>query len=254
MNNNKLLIFTPTYNERDNIEKFYYELKKYCPQGDILFLDDNSPDGTGILMDALAAVDLSVRIIHRPKKMGIGSAHRQAFSFAKEHNYDFLLTMDADFTHDPCYIPAMLAHKDNADVVIGSRYVKGGKLKGWGFVRTCLTYTAYAVNTYALGLPYDCTGAYRLYRVSLLHQDFYTKIQSNGYSFFIESLYQLKKMKCGITQVPIVAPIRNKGKSKISKREIMKTVMRVGVLMIDRFTTYIMKKRDLHKSDEIRQL
>lgn len=232
---NNLLIFIPTYNEKENIENLYLAIKRLAIPMDVLFLDDNSPDGTGNLLDKISKNDESVHVIHRLKKMGIGSAHIEAFKYANEKNYKFLLTMDADFTHDPKYIPTIFEKKEINDVVIGSRYTNHGKIEGWSFYRRLMTKTAHFLTKYALNLPYDCTGAYRLYKVSILKPDFYQQIKSNGYSFFIESLYKLNKNKCVISEIPIVAMDRNKGKSKISKKEIIKAISKLIILSTDRF-------------------
>lgn len=235
--NNELLIFIPTYNESGNVIDLYHALKQYAPQAHILFLDDNSPDGTGALLDKLAEHDVLTKVIHRSGKLGIGSAHLQAFAYARNYNYRYLLTMDADFTHDPRFIPDVLAQKDKADVIIGSRHVQGGKLEGWPLYRQVVTHSAYAATTLLLGLKYDCTGAYRLYNVARLQPNLCDRIQSNGYSFFIESLYQLKKSGACIVEVPITALIRDRGISKISKREIIKAVIKIVALTKDRLLT-----------------
>jgi dolichol-phosphate mannosyltransferase len=212
----KLLIFVPTYNEKDNIELLYHALKKLPIDADILFCDDNSPDGTGAVLDTLAAHDSRVTVMHRSGKLGLGTAHLAAFRYARAHGYSHLVTMDADFTHDPSYIPAMLAKAQEADVVIGSRYAQGGGMIGWGSIRLPFTYFWKGMIKYGLGLPYDATGAFRVYRVSLLDENLCNTLRSKQFSFNIEALYYLKQRGARIAEIPIVAKNRVRGASKLS--------------------------------------
>src|SRR5581483_1378599 len=212
----KILIFIPTYNERDNITALYQEIKKLPFQITILFCDDNSPDGTGSFLDELAAHDAQVKVIHRPAKLGLGTAHKLCFEYAYHNNFDYLLSMDADFTHDPCYIPDLLAKKDEADIVIGSRYIAGGGMQGWNRIRLPFTYFWRNAIKYGLGLPYDSTGAFRLYKVKILVPEVYNTFKSKGFAFGLESLYRLKHYGAKITEVPICARNRKYGESKLS--------------------------------------
>lgn len=216
MERNKILIFIPTYNEKDNVEILYQEIKKQKKDVDILFCDDNSPDGTGVFLDTLSKKDSSVFVIHREKKLGLGTAHLQAFDYAQCNNYDYLLTMDADLTHDPIYIPALLEKKESSDIVVGSRYIQGGGMSGWGSVRLRFTYFWKNLIKRGLGMPYDCTGAYRLYKVKSLNPVVYKKVQSKGFSFCIESLYRMKESGLTIIEIPIKAQNRVHGQSKLS--------------------------------------
>lgn len=213
---NKILVFIPTYNERGNVQRLYQEIKKLSHTLDILFCDDNSPDGTGDLIDGLVHNDNSVKVIHRPSKMGLGTAHIEAFNYARKHTYDYLITMDADFTHDPSYIPGLINQKDHADIVIGSRYISGGKMEGWNKIRLPFTYFWRSMIKYGLGMPYDCTGAFRLYRVAILKPELYTKLTSQGFSFGMEALYRLKQNGACIAEIPILAKQRQEGKSKLT--------------------------------------
>lgn len=222
MTKHDLLVFVPTYNEKDNVQRLYEEIKKHV-NADILFCDDNSPDGTGAILDMLAHNDARVKVIHRPEKQGLGTAHIQAFMFARQHQYRYLLTMDADFTHHPSFIPALCAQRDSADVIIGSRYASGGGMSGWGPIRLRFTYLWRNLIKYGLGMPYDCTGAFRLYDVAKLQPDFYLNLNSQGFSFCIESLFYLHHGGARITEVPIHAHNRVQGKSKLSGK-----IMREG--------------------------
>ncbi|MGB8468083.1 MAG: polyprenol monophosphomannose synthase [Candidatus Babeliales bacterium] len=220
----ELLIFIPTYNEKENIEKLYHEIRRHT-DGDILFCDDNSPDGTGHLLDTIAAQDSRVCVLHRAQKLGLGTAHLQAFAYARTHQYTYLLTMDADFTHHPAYIPALLEKREHADVVIGSRYVAGGNMVKWGAVRLQFTYLWRNLIKYGLGMPYDCTGAFRVYTVAKLDPALYHSLHSQGFSFCIESLFYMHYAGHAIVEVPICAQNRMYGQSKLSG-----SIMKEGAL------------------------
>jgi dolichol-phosphate mannosyltransferase len=216
MTRNTVLIFVPTYNERDNVALLYKEIKQYNKDVDILFCDDNSPDGTGAVLDEIAAQDSTVHVVHRPTKLGLGTAHIKAFSFAKEHQYTNLVTMDADFTHHPSYIAHMLQHQKKFDVVIGSRYAHGGRMSGWGLIRLPFTYFWRNVIKFGLGMRYDCTGAFRLYKVHTLDPRLYANLNAKGFAFCMESLYRMHQAGLKITEIPIHARNRTHGKSKLS--------------------------------------
>jgi dolichol-phosphate mannosyltransferase len=237
-----VLIFIPTYNERDNIERLYQEIKKLSHETNILFLDDNSPDGTGKIIDAIVAQDPSCSAIHRPGKMGLGTAHKEAFRFAHKHDFQYLLTMDADFTHHPHYIPALIAQREKADIVIGSRYTSGGQMHGWGKIRLPFTYFWRGMIKYGLGMPYDCTGAFRLYKVKQLKPELYDSLRSVGFSFCMESLYYLKKNGLQISEVPIRANNRVAGKSKLSTTIMSEVAGMYCKLLFDRIISIGAKK------------
>src|SRR5690606_15516802 len=137
--------------------------------------------------------DKTVKVLHRPAKMGLGTAHKAAFRFAQEHGYEYLITMDADLTHDPKYIPDLLAHKKNTDIVIGSRYTRGGSMHGWHKFRLPFTYFWRSMIKNFLGLPYDCTGAFRLYNVHILKPAIYNQVKGTGFAFCMESLYRFSQ-------------------------------------------------------------
>ena len=183
---------------------------------DLLIVDDNSPDGTGTEIDTLRQEDPTVLVIHREKKNGTGTAFIQGYKFVQEQGYEYLITMDADLTHDPCYIPAMLDKIQNADIVIGSRYAQGGAMKGWNSFRLPFTYFWRNMIKYGLGMPYDCTGAYRLYRVSAVKPTIYSHVRAKGFAFCMESLYHFSRKNARIQEVPIIAHSRIHGDSKLS--------------------------------------
>lgn len=211
----RILVAIPTYNERDNVEKLYKEIKDLGLPTDFYFIDDNSPDGTGDVVARMASVDPSVQLLRRPRKMGLGTAHIEAFRFARQQGYEHLLTMDADFTHHPTYIPKIY-QKGAEDIVIGSRYTQGGGMSGWSKIRLPFTLFWRWMIKKCLGMPYDCTGAFRLYRVEKLDPQIYESLNSRGFSFCMESIYQFKKAGLRIVEVPIKAHTRLHGESKLS--------------------------------------
>jgi dolichol-phosphate mannosyltransferase len=193
-----------------------------APQADIMVIDDNSPDGTGRWCDEQAANEPRLLCVHRSGKLGLGTATIAAMQYAIEHGYDQMLNMDADFSHHPRYIPAILAGMEAADVSIGSRYCPGGGTKDWPFKRR---FMSWAVNTYArllLGLkPKDTSGAFRCYRVEHLKKLDFTKIVSRGYSFQEEILWRLKRAHARMSETPIVFADRERGVSKINQKEAL---------------------------------
>jgi len=221
---NHTLIFIPTYNESGNIAPLFAEIQSVSPNFDVLFLDDNSPDGTGTLLDALAAKNSKVKVIHRTGKLGIGSAHLTGIRWAYEHGYQTLITMDADLTHSPTDIPKLLERAPHFDIVVGSRYMQIRGLEGWNILRKTLTWTAHILTTVLLDLKYDSTGAFRLYRLDRIPVRFFDLVHSCSYSFFFESLHLLNFNKFSITEVPISLPPRTYGSSKMNVRDALKSV------------------------------
>ncbi len=243
----KILIFSPTYNEKKNIPLFYQGIKSLNLPLEILFVDDNSPDGTGREIDNLCKNDSAVHVIHRNGKLGTGTAFICAYDFACKHNFDYMIAMDADLTHDPKYIPAMLKKTECADIVIGSRYTGGGKMSGWTAFR--LPFTLFWKNMIKLGLgmPFDATGAFRLYRVNILKKEIYTNFHSKGFSFQMESIYRFKKHGARIAEVPIHAQSRIHGTSKLSTKIMRESALEYFRLLFDRLFNDKEKKL-LHKS------
>ncbi len=217
----KLLVSLATYNEAGNLRPLVEVIRRHAPDCSILVIDDNSPDGTGRIADDLRAELPEIHVIHRPGKLGLGTATIAAMRFAIEHGFDHLLNMDADFSHDPEYIPALRAGMADHDVMIGSRYVPGGGVEG-GFTLK-RRFMSSGINTYArlmLGLTSrDNSGAFRCYRVSKLAQIDLAKVRSRGYSFQEEILYWCKRAGCRIGETPILFENRRSGASKINMRE-----------------------------------
>lgn len=215
MGNKKILVMIPTYNERENVEKMHKEIRQTGIDTDIVFVDDNSPDGTGAVLDALSKNDPRLRVIHRPGKQGIGSAHKDGIAWVYLQGYTHLVTMDCDFTHSPSDIRDFLASADANDVVVGSRHMRENSLEGWNFWRKCITKTGHILTSLLLKMPYDATGAFRLYRLDRIPRDLFNKVESRGYSFFFESLTIINLNGFRIKEVPIALPPRTYGHSKL---------------------------------------
>lgn len=239
MEKNYILVAIPTYNEKENIPLLHKEIQQLHLPTDILFIDDNSPDGTGTVIDELIQKDPTVHVIHRPAKLGLGTAHKEAFRYAQKQGYKYLITMDADLTHDPKYIPDLLAHKNEADIVIGSRYTTGGSMHGWHKVRLPLTYFWRSMIKNVLGLPYDCTGAYRLYNVGVLKPEIYNQVKGTGFAFCMESLYRFSQYGARIAETPIEAHSRIHGASKLSWPIMFEVAGRFCSLSYDRFLHWV---------------
>ena len=229
MNPRKLLIFVPTYNEADNAGRLCRELSAWELGADIIFCDDSSPDGTGRIIDELARALPHVRAIHRPGKLGIGSAHRHGIQYAYEHGYDTLITMDCDFTHQPADVKRLLdlAHTSCRPVVIGSRYKERNSLPGWNLMRRSLTHLGHFLTVNLLRLPQDATGALRIYQLNAIPKELFDRVRSSGYSFFFESLFVLHHNGFAIEEMPIALPARTYGDSKMSWRETFRSVARL---------------------------
>lgn len=216
----RLLVTLCTYNERGNIERLIPAIHTQLPRADVLVIDDNSPDGTGVLADELAASDPRVHVLHRPGKQGLGTATVAGFRYGIEHGYDLLLNMDADFSHPPETLPALVAAAGRVDVAVGSRYVPGGGVEGWGPHRHAMSR---GINGYArlvLGLKTrDNSGSFRCYRVDRLRQIDLDRIRARGYAIQEEILYRCRRIGCTFEEVPFVFRDRTVGESKISWRD-----------------------------------
>ena len=215
-----LLVTLCTYNERGNVERLIPEIHRYAPHADVLVIDDNSPDGTGQIVDEMAAADSRIHILHRPGKQGLGLATVAGFRYGIEHKYGLLLNMDADFSHPPDVIPAMLAAAERVDVAVGSRYVEGGGVEGWGPHRY---FMSWAINFYArivLRLKTkDNSGSLRCYRVAKLQESDLDRIRAKGYAIQEEILFRCRKVGCTFEEIPFVFVDREVGESKISWKD-----------------------------------
>jgi dolichol-phosphate mannosyltransferase len=221
----RLLVTLATYNERDNLARLIAEIHSYLPQADVLVIDDNSPDGTGAVADQLAAADPRVRVLHRPGKLGLGTALQAAMAYAIEHDYDLMINMDADFSHPPRYLPAILAGMDRYDIMIGSRYVRGGATENWPLPRRLISCCVNLLVRTLLRMPVrDASGAYRCYRVARLRTTDLNNLLSRGYSFQQEILFRCYKAGCTMGETPILFENRRAGSSKVNAREAIRSM------------------------------
>ncbi len=214
----KTLIIIPTYNELENLPPLLKEIFSYAPATDILIVDDNSPDGTGELADRMSAENPHIHVLHRAGKLGLGTAYIAGFHYAIDHGYDAAFEMDADFSHDPRYLPDFLKKIEQADLVIGSRYVPGGSTPNWSFSRRFISGGGNIFSRVVLGLRvHDCTAGFRCYRREVLENIGFDTIQSQGYGFQVEMAYRVQKLEYKIVETPIVFMDRRVGKSKMSR-------------------------------------
>ncbi len=232
------LITVATYNEIENLPRLVDEIFGVVPEVDVLVIDDGSPDGTGRWVDERAAQDSRVHCLHRSGKLGLGTAIVAGMKYAIEHDYRYALNMDADFSHHPRYLPALIAGMDPetgpaVDVMIGSRYVPGGGVENWPLRRQLMSRS---VNLYARSLlwlsPRDCSGGYRCYRTSLLAKLDFGAIESRGYSFQEEILWRLRRLGGRFGETPIMFADRERGQSKINGREAVEAlgvIFRLGL-------------------------
>lgn len=226
------LMIVPTYNEADNLDELLRRLLALPVDLGVIVVDDNSPDGTGCMADTWAARHPErVYVIHRPAKLGLGSAYIAGFRRALELGATSIMTMDADFSHHPRYIPAMVSLAEDVHVVIGSRYVAGGGQLHCTWKRILLSQGANFVARTLLGLQaHDATAGFRLYRREVLESIPLGQIFSSGYSFLVEMLFMCERRGWRVGEVPILFEDRRKGKTKISRQEIFKaqyTVLRL---------------------------
>ena len=228
------LVVVPTYNEAQNIVRLIAKVLAQGPQFDVLVVDDNSPDGTGNLVAALAARTPRVRLLRRAGKLGLGSAYLAGFREGLRQDYAFLCEMDADFSHQPHDLPMLLATAEHdADVVIGSRNVPGGRTENWSWARKALSRGGNVYARTLLAMPVrDCTGGFKCFRASVLHQLDLAAIHSNGYAFQIELNYRCYQAGFRIREAPIVFPNRVAGKSKMSWRIVWEAVVMVWRLRL----------------------
>lgn len=230
----KTLVFFPTFNESGNVAPLIASILDNLPDAHILVVDDDSPDQTGAILDGLTERYPLLSVVHRARKMGIGSAHKLAMQYAVRNDFHILITMDADFSHHPRYLPTMMARLDHSDFVTGSRYIHGGKCD-YGLYRTFISRSANIAAKMALGLKLkENTTVYRGFKVSLLRQIDLDQIKSEGYSFAVESLCLIAKHTKKMDEFPIHFENRREGKSKISKVEIYKAILTILRLFSER--------------------
>jgi len=225
VSSDRTLIAVATYNEVQNLPGLVEEIFRYAPDADLLVVDDNSPDGTGRWCDEKASEDGRVHCLHRPGKLGLGTAAVASFRYAIENGYRYVVNLDADMSHHPRHLPELLAgvQPDDAsavDVTIGSRYIPGGGIEGWPWYRRWMSRWINVFARCMLGLETrDCSGSYRCYRTEMLRKIDLSRVRSRGYSVYEEVLWHLKGVGARFREVPIVFTDREKGRSKIGGLE-----------------------------------
>ena len=235
----KILIIICTYNEIENIERLIPRVLEQKAPGaelEVLVVDDSSADGTGEAVARLAAENPAVHLLSRPGKLGLGTAYIAGFRYGLERGFDFVGTMDADFSHNPDHLPAFVEAVEGADVVIGSRYIPGGGIRNWGIHRHVLSATANFLARLIGGLkPRDCTTGYRLYRADFLRRLDLDGITSHGYSCLMELVYVCQKKGARMVESPIVFLDREEGQTKMSRKEIYTAIATLYRLGLRRF-------------------
>lgn len=216
----RVLIIIPTYNERDNIGPLLAQIHEALPIADVLVVDDNSPDGTGQLADELAKKDPRLKVLHREGKLGLGTAYLTGFRYALDAGYDFVFEMDADFSHDPRYLPKLIDEaQSGTDLVLGSRYVTGGGTVNWGVGRQLISQGGSLYARSVLGVKVrDLTGGFKCFNRRVLEGINLAEVLSSGYGFQIELTYRALKKGFTVKEIPIVFEDRRVGQSKMSRK------------------------------------
>ncbi len=226
----QVLVIVPTYQEADNIRQITDRLRRAVPEAHLLVADDNSPDGTGAIADELAAADPTVHVLHRPGKGGLGAAYVAGFGWAREHGYDVVVEMDADGSHAPEELPRLLNALRDADLVLGSRWVEGGKVVNWPGHRELLSRGGNLYTRLALGAPLrDATGGFRAYRREVLEALDLDQVASQGYCFQVDLAWRAWRAGFRLVEVPITFTERERGESKMSSGIVREALWRVTV-------------------------
>jgi len=232
----RLLVSLATYNEAGNVAALVAEIHKVVPHAHVLVIDDNSPDGTGRIVNELMKTDERIHALHRPGKLGLGTATLAAMNYAMAHDYDLLQNMDADFSHPPRYLPGLLAGMSKYDVMIGSRYVAGGATENWPVARKVISQTVNLLVRFLFRMPVkDASGAFRCYRVSKLREADLGAVRSRGYSFQQEVLFRCHQAGCKIGEYPILFENRRAGASKVNRQEAARSIGMILLLGLRNF-------------------
>jgi dolichol-phosphate mannosyltransferase len=236
----RALVIVPTYNERENITRLVDAVLYQDPRIDVLVMDDGSPDGTGQLADEIAVMNPRVHVIHRPNKMGLGTAYVAGFKWALQRSYAYIFEMDADFSHDPAHLPQFLEALESADLVLGSRYRDGRvTVVNWPVGRLLLSYFANVYARVVTGLQlYDATGGFKCFRRAVLEAINLDDVRSNGYAFQIEMSFRAWRRGFRIVEIPIVFVDRTEGVSKMSKK-----IVREAIWMVWRLRWWAITRR-----------
>jgi dolichol-phosphate mannosyltransferase len=227
MNRNEILIFTPTYNEAENIRPLIEQLLKVGLPADILVIDDNSPDGTGDIVAEMMRNHLNLKLLRREGKQGIGTAHLTALRYAKAEGYRLFASLDADYSHKPEDIPRLLELQDTYDIVVGSRFQRESSLREWNLLRRFITHLGHFLTRVLLRLPYDASGGLRLYRLDRIPLAVFDRIESRDYEFFFESLTLFHTSGFKIGELPVDLPARTYGHSKMELGHIVRGLLRL---------------------------
>jgi dolichol-phosphate mannosyltransferase len=230
----RVLVVVPTYNERESIPIALSRLHEHTPEVDVLVVDDGSPDGTGAIVEEIAAderaagVSRRISVLHREGKLGLGTAYVAGFAWALERGYGLVLEMDADFSHDPRYLPALLAKAKDADLVLGSRWIPGGEVVNWPKNREWLSRGANTYTRLMLGIPvHDGTGGFRAYRADLLRRLPLGEVASRGYCFQVDMAWRSVQTGARVVEVPITFVERELGASKMSRDIVLEALLKV---------------------------
>jgi dolichol-phosphate mannosyltransferase len=227
----RYLVCVPTYNERANLPLIVPAVLAQDPRLEVLVIDDGSPDGTGVLADELAAADPRVHVLHRSAKQGLGRAYLAGFEWALARGYDFIFEMDADFSHDPAFLPRFIEAIQSADIVIGSRYKQGVNVINWPISRLLLSLGANQYARVVTGLPItDSTGGFKCFRRKVLEAIDFSRVRSNGYAFQIEMSYRAWRKGFKLVEIPIVFTDRVEGHSKMSRKIVREAIWMVWSL------------------------
>jgi dolichol-phosphate mannosyltransferase len=224
----RVVVLIPTYNERENLPRIVARVRAAVPGADVLVLDDSSPDGTGAVADELARDDQAVHVLHRRSKEGLGAAYLAGFAWALDRGYDALVEMDADGSHQPEQLPTLLAALEDADVVLGSRWVPGGKVVNWPLHRKVLSVGGNVYTRLMLGMPVgDATGGYRVYRASALKEMDLHDVASQGYCFQVDLVWRAVRRGMTVREVPITFVEREVGDSKMSSDIVRESLVSI---------------------------
>jgi dolichol-phosphate mannosyltransferase len=229
----KALVIIPTYNEKENVEPILERVFASVPSIEVLIVDDSSPDGTGAIADQAAARDPRVHVMHRAGKLGLGSAYVAGFRYALERDYEAVFEMDADFSHNPESLPVFLQELENADLVLGSRYLHGVTVVNWPLKRLVLSYFANVYSRVITGMRVkDLTGGFKCFRRRVLEAIDWSRVRSDGYAFQIELTFKAWRKGFRIQEIPILFVDRKAGESKMSRRIVYEAVWMVWRLRL----------------------
>ncbi len=230
---NKTLVIIPTYDEKDNVRPIARNVVDVMPDADVLFVDANSPDGTGAILDAMTTEDSRVHVIHQASKQGLGRAYIEGFKWALERHYEFIFEMDSDFSHDPAELPNFIAAASQADLILGSRYIHGIRITNWPLRRLLLSMGGALYVRLITGMPFsDPTGGFKCFRRPVLESINLDRIRSNGYSFQIEMTHTAWMNGFAIAEIPITFVDRRAGYSKMSSGIFREALLMVWRLVL----------------------